>query len=100
MAKYITVFEAYHLSDLQIIKSAFQSEHIDFHVLDEYTLQNASVAAMGLTGARIQVVPKDKPEAEQLLIDLGFKQVNQPSEELLPFVRKFDRFTEKHPPPK
>ena len=70
MKDFVTVYEAYDLAELQLIKHAFANAELDFRVLDELSLQTGNAAVMGYSGARVQV-PSDRAGlARELLREL------------------------------
>lgn len=96
MADFITVYEVFDVTELQLIKSAFHSNEIDYHILDEFTLTTANTAAMGFVGARIQVPQHQRTEAIDLLIELGYKKPFE-KETLSPLLERFRDITDHFP---
>lgn len=70
MKEFVTVYEAYDLAELQLIKHAFANADLDFRVLDELSLQTGNAAVMGYSGARVQVTSGRAGLARELLREL------------------------------
>jgi hypothetical protein len=70
MKDFVTVYEAYDLSELQLIKHAFANADLEFRVLDELSLQTGNAAVMGYSGARVQVLSHRAGLARELLQEL------------------------------
>lgn len=67
---FVTVYEAYDLAELQVIKHAFANAELEYRVLDELSLQTGNTAVMGYSGARVQVPSYRAGLARDLLRDL------------------------------
>lgn len=70
--EYITIYETLHLSEVSIIKNLFEEHQIPFLSPDEVTNNSYGIAALGISGMRVQVLLKEKEKATALLKDRGF----------------------------
>lgn len=68
--EFVTIYEAYDQTELQVIKHAFANAELDFRVLDELSLQTGNTAVMGYAGARVQVPSHRAGLARELLQEL------------------------------
>jgi hypothetical protein len=75
---FVTVYEAYELTELQLIKHAFANADLDFRVLDELSLQTGNTAVMGYSGARVQVPSRRAGLAREVLRELKVTTGQEP----------------------
>ena len=75
---FVTIYEAYDQTELQVIKHAFANAELDFRVLDELSLQTGNTAVMGYAGARVQVPSHRAGLARELLRELELSTGDPP----------------------
>ena len=68
--KYVEIYQTMDLALLGLIKSSLIHRGIRYEIFDEQTLQSASIAAFGFSGARIMIHPADQANAMEVLMNV------------------------------
>ena len=94
---YIRLYEAMNAQELAMIKIAFNNEQVVYRVLFENSLQIADAAALGNSGAIIEVLEEDYSQAKETLIDLDINLYYDQEADQFAFIQTLDAQTKKLP---
>jgi hypothetical protein len=89
--EFVTIYEAYELPELQLIKHAFANAELEYRVLDELSLQTGNTALMGYSGARVQVPSARAGMARDLLRELEL--ITDTAAEPPAWLEQFGKYT-------
>lgn len=74
--KYVTVYTTRDKSEVSVLKSLFESEKLDFKIIEEEVIERSVVPAR-----YFQVADKDREDARNILHQTGYLKIHNPHED-------------------